>query len=169
MPDVELAGSADRAVPAHEGIFSGGDVRQLILGALVLVSASPGFAKPPEQAAAAAQTTVIARRGLHSPWDMRQIAASAVPHHCGDPIQVDPTITILKSNYQRSNSPASDAVKAGALRSHLLPWANSHRALCVRLTLISRQEAFRRRSAQQNCWRQPQTAMRWPAGSLHEM
>jgi poly(beta-D-mannuronate) lyase len=54
------------------------------------------------------------RHGLLSPWDMRQVAPRQVAYECGRPVQVDPTISILKANYQSGGTPASGDVKAAA-------------------------------------------------------
>src|ERR1700678_2583672 len=96
-------------------MVSGGIVMRFRLAALLLAASSlTGWAKPPEPMAAVEQTAVAVRHGLHSPWDARQVAPSQAAYPCGEPVQVEPTISILNMNYLSSSVPASNAVKDAA-------------------------------------------------------
>jgi poly(beta-D-mannuronate) lyase len=79
---------------------------RVAVGSLLLTcSTLAGWAKPP--------AATPPRPGLLSPWDMRQVAPTQVAYACPQPVEIAPTISILKKNYQ-ADSNLAQAVQDAA-------------------------------------------------------
>src|SRR5271156_6630175 len=79
-------------------MFSGGASVRVSIASVVLLSASVlGWAKPP---AVAGPGGAPGKRGLISPWDMRQVAPTQAPYKCAATTEIAPTISILDKKYQ---------------------------------------------------------------------
>ncbi|HEY0307656.1 MAG TPA: alginate lyase family protein [Acidobacteriaceae bacterium] len=60
-------------------------------------------------------TTALAPTGLHSPWDLRQVAPTELAYDCGPVIPLAANISILNENYRSGDkTAASEAVKNAA-------------------------------------------------------